>query len=154
MHAKLVIVEPTGEPGEYEVKLPLTIGRGHEASLQLRHALVSRQHCELFEDRGRIMVRDLGSLNGTFVGGQRVDTAPLLPGQLLTIGSVTLRAIYDGDAMLAQSTSDVLASPVGEDTVSLDDTAEAEARLEPEEIGEPIGFYDDSKNDFLKPSDN
>jgi pSer/pThr/pTyr-binding forkhead associated (FHA) protein len=154
MQAKLVVVEPAGEPGEYEIELPLTIGRGQEASLQLRHALVSRQHCELFEDRGRIMVRDLGSLNGTFVSGERVDTAPLLPGQLLTIGTVTLRAVYEGDAMLAQSTTDVRVAPVGEDTVSLEDTAEATARRENDDVGEPIGFYDDSKNDFLKPSDN
>jgi pSer/pThr/pTyr-binding forkhead associated (FHA) protein len=154
MQAKLVVVEPAGEPGEYEIELPLTIGRGHEASLQLRHALVSRQHCELFEDRGRIMVRDLGSLNGTFVSGERVETAPLLPGQLLTIGTVTLRVVYEGDAILAQSTTDVRVAPVGEDTVSMEDTAEATARRETDDIGEPIGFYDDSKNDFLKPSDN
>ena len=147
-------VEPAGEPGEYEVKLPLTIGRGHEASLELRHALVSRQHCELFEDRGRIMVRNLGSLNGTFVGGQRVETARAFARPVVNDRLGNPAAIYESDVMLAQSTSDVLASPVGEDTVSLDDTAEAEARLEPEEIGKPIGFYDDSKNDFLKPSDN
>ena len=91
MQAKLVVVEPQLEPSEYKINLPLTIGRGREATLKLPHALVSREHCELFEDHGRIMVRDLGSLNGTFVSGQRVETAPLLPGDLLTVGSVTLR---------------------------------------------------------------
>jgi pSer/pThr/pTyr-binding forkhead associated (FHA) protein len=154
MQAKLVVVEPAGEPGEYEVELPLTIGRGHEASLQLRHALVSREHCELFEDRGRIMVRDLGSLNGTFVSGHRVDTAPLLPGQLLTIGTVTLRAIYDGATLPAEATTDVRIAPVDEDTVSIEDTSQAAARPATHNVGEPIGFYDESENNFLKPSDN
>ncbi len=86
MQAKLVVVEPHAQPEEYMVTLPTTIGRGREATLQLTHALVSRQHCQLFAEQGRIMVRDLGSMNGTFVGGQRVETAPLSSGELLTVG--------------------------------------------------------------------
>jgi pSer/pThr/pTyr-binding forkhead associated (FHA) protein len=35
------------------------------------HGLVSREHCQLYIDRGRLFVRDLDSLNGSFVGGQR-----------------------------------------------------------------------------------
>ena len=61
----------------------------------LPHPLVSRQHCELFEANGQLMVRDLGSLNGTFVNNQRITESPLPPGELLTIGTVTFRAMYD-----------------------------------------------------------
>jgi pSer/pThr/pTyr-binding forkhead associated (FHA) protein len=154
MQAKLVVVEPANEPGEFEIALPITIGRGQEAGLQLRHALISRQHCELFADRGRIMVRDLGSLNGTFVSGHRIETAPLMPGQLLTVGSVTLRAVYGDGAVPAASNSDVRILPEAEDTISIEDTSEAAARLTPQEVGEPLGSSDDRRNDFLKPSDN
>jgi predicted component of type VI protein secretion system len=60
----------------------------------LPHPLVSRQHCELFETNGRLMVRDLGSLNGTFVNNERISEAALPPGELLTVGAVTFRAVY------------------------------------------------------------
>src|SRR5262245_32209848 len=99
MQAKLVVVEPDTQPGEYPITLPMTIGRGNEATVKLVHALVSRQHCELFADHGKLMVRDLGSLNGTFVGGRRVETAPLNSGELLTVGSVTMRIVLGEDAV-------------------------------------------------------
>ena len=40
--------------------------------VQLGHPLVSRRHCEVFESGGILMIRDLGSLNGTFVGPTRL----------------------------------------------------------------------------------
>ena len=60
------------------------------------HPLVSRQHCEVFEADGLLMVRDLGSLNGTFVGETRIaeQAMPVKPGDLLTVGPVTFRAVY------------------------------------------------------------
>jgi predicted component of type VI protein secretion system len=66
----------------------------------LPHPLVSRQHCELYENGGQLMVRDLGSLNGTFVNNQRVTESPLPPGELLTIGTVTFRAVYDAEVAI------------------------------------------------------
>ena len=69
--------------------------------MQLDHSLISRHHCELYEENGQMMVRDLGSRNGTFIGGQRVETAPVPAGELLTVGGITFRAIYGEDALLA-----------------------------------------------------
>jgi pSer/pThr/pTyr-binding forkhead associated (FHA) protein len=64
--------------------------------LTLPHPLVSRRHCELFEKAGVLHVRDLKSLNGTYVDSQRIEgTSELHPDQLLTIGNVTFRAIYN-----------------------------------------------------------
>ncbi len=48
-----------------------------------------------------MMVRDLGSRNGTFIRGQRVETAPVPAGELLTVGGITFRAIYGEEALLA-----------------------------------------------------
>ena len=107
MKAKLIIVGADIKPGEYKLKLPAVLGRGKEASLKLVHALVSRQHCEIFETEGQLMVRDLGSLNGTFVAGQRIaEAVPLLPGELLTVGSVTFRADYGDDVFLMPPPTD------------------------------------------------
>lgn len=96
LHARLLVVGGEVKASEIKLRLPCTIGRGRGCTIVLAHPLVSRQHCELFEAEGRLMVRDLGSLNGTFVNNQRIgDTAPLPPNELLTIGTVTFRAVYD-----------------------------------------------------------
>lgn len=96
LHARLVVVGGEVKASEIKLRLPCTIGRGRGCTIVLAHPLVSRQHCELFEADGRLMVRDLGSLNGTFVNNQRIgDVAPLPANELLTIGTVTFRAVYD-----------------------------------------------------------
>ncbi|MDP6444010.1 MAG: FHA domain-containing protein [Pirellulaceae bacterium] len=95
MQAKLVVVSGDAKPSEVDLKLPTTIGRGREATLTVPHPLVSRLHCELFENEGKLFVRDLGSLNGTFIADERITEAWLPPGELLTVGSVTFRAVYD-----------------------------------------------------------
>lgn len=97
MQAKLVVVGGEAKPAEIVLRLPTVVGRGRDASLTLPHPLVSRKHCEIYEAEGRLVVRDLGSLNGTYIGSERITEAVLEPGNLLTIGAVTFRAIY-GDA--------------------------------------------------------
>lgn len=150
MQAKLVVVEPHAQPDEYLVTLPTTIGRGREATLQLTHALVSRQHCQLFAEQGRIMVRDLGSMNGTFVGGQRIETAPLSSGELLTIGKVTLRIVYGDNLVLSGSRKgQAPGSPL--DTISMEDTAQAVHRPdEDDDLGELLDDGDDDRANFFR----
>jgi pSer/pThr/pTyr-binding forkhead associated (FHA) protein len=89
MDAKLVVVGGEAKSGEVKIKkLPSVVGRGDEADIRLRHPLVSRKHCEIFESGGVLKVRDLGSLNGTFVASARIKEAVLKPDQLITIGPV------------------------------------------------------------------
>lgn len=95
MHIKLVVVEGDAKTAEVKLRLPAVIGRGRGSTLQIPQALVSRQHCEAIEANGRLRVRDLGSLNGTFVDGVKVREADVMPGQTLTVGSVTFRVEYD-----------------------------------------------------------
>lgn len=96
MEAKLVVVGGDAKPRQFEIHLPAVIGRSRGTDLRLRHPLVSREHCEVFEANGILMVRDLGSLNGTFVGDTRIveQAIPVKPGDLLTVGPVTFRAEY------------------------------------------------------------
>src|SRR5262245_57005823 len=101
LNAKLVVVGGDVKTEEIKLRLPSTIGRGKGTTIMLVHPLVSRKHCELYEAEGQLMVRDLGSLNGTFVNNQRVSEAPLKPGELLTIGTVTFRAVYESDSELS-----------------------------------------------------
>ena len=97
LSAKLVVVGGEVKTAEIKLRLPSTIGRGRGATIMLPHPLVSRTHCELYEADGRLMVRDLGSLNGTFINNQRVTEAALPAGELLTVGTVTFRAVYETD---------------------------------------------------------
>jgi hypothetical protein len=96
MQAKLVVVGGDVGSAEIPLKLPVTIGRSRDVTLTLPHPLVSRRHCEIFESDGRLRVRDLGSRNGTYVANIRVEEEEWLSsGELLTIGNVTFRAVYD-----------------------------------------------------------
>ncbi len=95
MEAKLIVVGGDIGRAEIPLKLPAIIGRSRDATLTLPHPLVSRQHCEIFERDGSLMVRDLGSRNGTYVANEKITEAELPSGELLTIGAVTFRAVYD-----------------------------------------------------------
>jgi len=96
MQATLIIVKGQTSKDEVKVKLPTVIGRSREASLTIAHPLISRKHCELFEaEGGLLMVRDLGSLNGTYIGDDRIAEAPLPPKSRFTVGPLTFRVEYE-----------------------------------------------------------
>ena len=66
------------------------IGRHADSDISLDDITVSRRHCEISIDTGRFVVRDVGSLNGTYVNQKRVDVAELLQGDELQIGKFHL----------------------------------------------------------------
>ncbi len=79
-----------------------TLGRHDDCLIRIKSSQVSRRHCEIVEVGGKLMVRDLGSSNGTFVNGKRVlGQQPLKPGDELTVGAVTLRVVTLGRAEAA-----------------------------------------------------
>src|ERR671912_587691 len=67
-----------------------TIGRSPGAEFIVDAALVSRLHCQITATAESLHVKDLGSTNGTFVNGERVDTAELHNGDRLSVGRVDL----------------------------------------------------------------
>ena len=75
-----------------------TIGRAAGSDFIVDAALVSRVHCRLTAlVDGRLELRDLDSTNGTFVNGERVETAVLAPGDRVQVGRVELVALRDQD---------------------------------------------------------
>lgn len=70
------------------------IGRGQETDLHIPDEMVSRQHCEIILDKGHVIVRDLGSTNGTFVDGSPIRDMELTPGHRLQVGKAILKLTY------------------------------------------------------------
>ncbi len=65
-------------------------GRGPHNDFQLEHPTISVRHCDIVLTAEGVEVRDCNSTNGTFIDGQPVKAAVLLPGQILNLGDVEL----------------------------------------------------------------
>jgi len=75
-----------------------TIGRGSEVQLQVVSDTVSRRHAVLSYLGDNLTVRDLGSLNGTYIDDERVLVpTPLAPGQILRVGGVIFKVLQGAD---------------------------------------------------------
>jgi len=73
-----------------------TVGRATGADFIVDAPLVSRVHCRLSVlPDGGLEVHDLDSTNGTFVNGERVQTARVLTGDRIGVGRVELIALRD-----------------------------------------------------------
>ncbi|MGH9088079.1 MAG: FHA domain-containing protein [Acidimicrobiales bacterium] len=83
----------------YLLELPTTIaGRHPESDIFLDDITVSRRHAEFRrEDDGKVVVRDLGSLNGTYVNRERIEEKVLSPGDEVQIGKFKLVFLVAGD---------------------------------------------------------
>jgi two-component system NtrC family sensor kinase len=72
----------------------VTIGRGTNNSVQLHDTEVSREHAELSLREDKIVLRDLGSSNGTFVNGRQIREHELASGDQVQLGRSLL--LYTG----------------------------------------------------------
>jgi pSer/pThr/pTyr-binding forkhead associated (FHA) protein len=96
MYARLI---PTDGTPPVELRKEMTlIGRNDDCDLFLDHKSVSKLHCILVKTDGLILVRDLGSTNGTRVNGQRVRRAALLPNDNLSVANFKYRVSFGPDA--------------------------------------------------------
>jgi hypothetical protein len=93
-----VLARPVPAPPalEIEVRLPVsaaavTVGRSHECDVVVGEETVSRFHAELLHgDGNEWTVRDLGSLNGTWLNGARVREARVCRGDVLCLGALRM----------------------------------------------------------------
>lgn len=67
-----------------------TVGRHPDSDIFLHDVTVSRRHSELLREGRRFAIRDLGSLNGSYVNGARVDERLLESGDEVQIGRFKL----------------------------------------------------------------
>jgi EAL domain-containing protein (putative c-di-GMP-specific phosphodiesterase class I) len=64
---------------------PFLIGRSRSANLTIYSNKVSHQHAQISFQAGEYLIRDLGSTNGTFVNGERVEEARLDEGDIIHV---------------------------------------------------------------------
>jgi hypothetical protein len=69
----------------------IVLGRSRDCDVVLADTNVSRRHAELVRHGGGFVLRDLDSTNGSMVNGRRVREAPVTAGDVLTLGTTTLR---------------------------------------------------------------
>jgi ABC-type multidrug transport system ATPase subunit/pSer/pThr/pTyr-binding forkhead associated (FHA) protein len=83
-------------------QVDITIGRDPSSYLPLNHPTVSLHHARIFKHGNTLLIKDLGSTNGTFVNGKRITQATLTSGDEIQIGPFKLA--YDAQQQsLAQS---------------------------------------------------
>ncbi len=94
-----LLIEEAGEDLVFEVLNPVVVvGRDASADLTLEDPQVSKRHCEIRLTGDRLIVRDLGSTNGTFVNGMQVSNAELKAGDVVGIGDHVLHVDRRGKA--------------------------------------------------------
>ncbi len=97
MQVVLVMFRTDGERRSFSVTRDVTvIGRREDCDLRIPLGEVSRKHCRFIKDQGMLHVEDLGSSNGTYVNGQRVQESPVQAGDTVMIGTVIFVAQIDG----------------------------------------------------------
>jgi hypothetical protein len=105
MDYQLVVIR--GRSSANSVKLQdgvTTAGRQDECQLRIKSSQVSRKHCQLFEKHGMLLVKDLGSSNGTFVNGKKIEGQRVMePGDELGIGPIVFRIEKIGQPVPAGS---------------------------------------------------
>ena len=85
--ACLVVIYGLDLGKKYNVdRASVVIGRSSKADIQIDQESVSRNHCKLINTGKSIMLRDLGSTNGTYVNDELVDEYVLRDGDLIKIG--------------------------------------------------------------------
>jgi len=90
MEVNLVLLKKNGSQKSFSLPSTVTvIGRRQDCDLCIPLMLVSRRHCEINQDQGMLKIRDLGSRNGTYVNGKRIDEANIQAGDYVQIGPVT-----------------------------------------------------------------
>lgn len=70
--------------------LPAVVGRSPDVELPIDDVAVSRRHAQIEQSAEGFLVRDLGSTNGVFVNGIRVERQPLRDGDRIQVGTTTI----------------------------------------------------------------
>lgn len=150
MQVVLVMFRPDGSRRSFSLARDLTvIGRGEDCDLRIPLGEVSRKHARLAKDGDTLHLEDLGSSNGTFVNGLRIQEATLQGGDILHVGPLSFILQLDGvpadeeivppEQQLAASSDDTGTAPaeggpVADDAIQADDQGVVELEEAVEDV--------------------
>jgi pSer/pThr/pTyr-binding forkhead associated (FHA) protein len=146
MQVVLVMFRGEGERRSFSITRDVTVvGRREDCDFRIPLGEISRKHCRIIKDDSTLKVEDLGSSNGTFHNGERVQTCELAPGDTLQVGSVAFVVQIDGapvDDELQPMTagSRRTAAPTG-------DPEDSEVTLQDRKLANGNGSHDSGNHD-------
>ena len=98
MQVVLVMFSADGQRRSFSLPRTITvIGRREDCDLRIPLGEVSRKHCRFIIDQQMLRLEDLGSSNGTYHNGQRIQEAVIAPGDLVQVGPVVCTVQVDGE---------------------------------------------------------
>tara|TARA_Y100000588_G_scaffold200815_1_gene214504 strand:+ start:972 stop:2063 length:1092 start_codon:yes stop_codon:yes gene_type:complete len=137
MDVRLEVVHDKSRVSDVPLRRDTVVGRGKECQLRIPVADVSRRHCQFTLDGERLLIRDLGSSNGTQLADRTIPTGKdvlLSDGDSVTVGPVQ----FIVHITTTTDPSEVAPSADLEPTTDLDDTAEFPSF---EEMAEEVTDY-------------
>jgi len=116
----------------------VSIGRSPDNGLVIDNPAVSHYHARVFHEEERLMLEDFGSLNGTFVNGQRVKMVTLKPGDSVMVGkhSIVVSESREPNGSGAGNGDARPAAPKINETVMLDTKARRDLLQQVAAVGE------------------
>jgi pSer/pThr/pTyr-binding forkhead associated (FHA) protein len=97
MQAVLVMFRNDGERRSFSISREMTvIGRRQDCDLMIPLGEISRKHCRIIREGDTLRLEDLGSSNGTFHNGKRIQETVLEAGDTIQVGPVTFVLQVDG----------------------------------------------------------
>ena len=98
MDVNLVLLKKNNSQKAFSLSSGITvIGRRHDCDLRIPLMSVSRRHCQFNRDEGVLKIRDLGSRNGTYLNGKRIDEAVIRAGDYIEVGPLKFVLQIDGE---------------------------------------------------------
>ena len=114
--AKIIATSQDGATQEWDLAALNTVGRHPDNSIQILDRIVSKEHAQIVRQaNGRFLFRDLGSLNGSFFGQNRLTEHLLNHGDELTLGSTQLKFVMETPT--EQSLKQVTIGPITVESV-------------------------------------
>ncbi|MHC4857105.1 MAG: FHA domain-containing protein [Planctomycetota bacterium] len=97
MEVKLVFIKKDQTTQSFLLPSAVTfIGRRQDCDLCIPLSMVSRRHCEIYNEFGKVMIRNLKSRNGTYVNDESIDETQIKAGDTLRIGPIHFIVQIDG----------------------------------------------------------
>jgi predicted component of type VI protein secretion system len=90
--ANFIVKGPNGVEKAYPMRqLTMSIGRSDQCDIAVKDSSMSGRHCEVSKINGEIKVKDVGSANGIWLNGERVEECELFDGDVIRLGQTSIR---------------------------------------------------------------